>query len=69
MLRTDDVAGSSQLVYEEQNALAEATHMTMYGTMMAMQEERRRSRTAPIEHELQWVADDVLNILDHDTVM
>ena len=36
MLRTNDVAGSSQLAYEERSALAEATRMTMHGTMMAV---------------------------------
>ena len=43
--------------------------MTMHGTMMAVQEERRRAPTIPTEPELQWVANDVLNILDHDKVL
>ena len=69
MLRIADVAGSSQLAYEEWSSLAEATCMMMHGTMMAVQEERHRAPAAPPEHELQWVVDDVLNILDHDTVL
>ena len=43
--------------------------MTMHGTMMAVQEERRRAPTAPIETELQWVDDDVLNLLDHNSML
>ena len=43
--------------------------MAMHGTMMAVQEERRRAPTTPAYPELQWVADDVLNILDHDTML
>ena len=36
--------------------------------MMVVQAERRREPNALAEPELQWVTDDVLNILDHDTV-
>ena len=43
--------------------------MQMHGTMMAVQEERCRAPTAPVEPELQWVGGDVLNILDHDTIL
>ena len=43
--------------------------MTMHGTMMAMQAERHRAPTAPAEPEIQWVTDDVLNVLDHNTLM
>ena len=68
-LRTDDVAESSQQATKERSALAKVTHMEMHGTMMAVQAKRRRAPTAPAEPELQWVVDDVLNILDHDTVL
>ena len=40
MLRTDDVAESSQLAIKERSALAKATRMTMHGTMMVVQAER-----------------------------
>ena len=69
MLRIYDVAESSQLATKEGSALAQATHMEMHGTMMDVQEERRRAPTALAEIELQWVADDVLNILDHNTLL
>ena len=49
--------------------MAEETQMTMHGTMMVVQAEKRIAPTAPADPELQWVADDVLNILDHDTVL
>ena len=69
VLRTDDVAESSQLEIEEQSAFTEVTHMTMHGTMMVVQEERRRAPTAPTEPKLQWVSTDIINIIDHDTVL
>ena len=43
--------------------------MTMHGTMMVVQEERSRASTAPTETKLQWVDDDVLKILDHDSML
>ena len=49
--------------------MSEATLMTMYSGMMVMQTEIRRAPTTPAEPELQWVADDVLNILDHKTLL
>ena len=49
--------------------MAEVTRMAMHGTMIAMEEERRRAPTTHAELELQWVANDVLNILDHDTML
>ena len=52
MLRTDDVAGSSQLATEECSALVEATLMIMHSGMMVVQAERRRAPTAPTEPEL-----------------
>ena len=70
MLRKDDVVESSQLVTGEHSALAEVTCMEMHGTMMdVLQAERSRAPIAPAKPELQWVSNDVLNILDHDTVM
>ena len=69
MLRTYDVAKSSQLANGEHSALTKATQMTMDGTMMAVHAERRIAPTAPTDPELQWVANDVLNILDHDTML
>ena len=52
MLMTDDVAESSQIDTEERSALAEVTRMTMHGTMMDVQEERRRAPTTPTDPEL-----------------
>ena len=69
MLRVDDVAASSQLEVEEHGALAEATLMTIHSCMMVVQAESRRAPTAPTEPELQWVDDDVLNLLDHDSML
>ena len=69
MLRIDDVAKASRLATEELSALAEETHMAMHGTMMVVHAERCRAPTPPTEPELQWVANDVLNIIDHDTVI
>ena len=45
------------------------TRMTMHGTMMAVQEERHREPTSPAEPEIQWVTNDVLNILVRETLM
>ena len=69
MLRVDDVAASSQLATEERGTLAEATLMTMHFGMMVVQSERRRAPTAPAELELHWVDNDVLNLLDHDSML
>ena len=69
MLRIDDVAGSSQLAYEECSALAEATCMTMHGTMIPVHAERHRAPTTLAEPEIQWVTNDFLNVLDHDTLL
>ena len=69
MLRTDDVVGSSQLAYEERSALAEVTCMTMHGTMIAMQVERHRAPTAPVEPEIQRMTNDFLNVFDRDTLL
>ena len=52
MLRTDDVARSSQLAYEEWSALAEVTRMTMHGTMMVVHVERHRAPIAHAEPEI-----------------
>ena len=52
MLRTNDVVEASQLATEERSALAEATWMTIHGTMMVVQVERRRAPTGPTEPEL-----------------
>ena len=43
--------------------------MTMQSGMMVVHAERRRAPTAPAEPELQWVDDDVLNLLDHDSML
>ena len=69
MLRIDNVAESSQLVTKERGALADVTRMALDGTMMAVQEERHREPTAPMEPKLQWVIYDVLNIIDHNTML
>ena len=69
MLRIDDVDESSKLATEERSALADVTHMTMHGTMIAVEVERHRASTAPAEPNLQWVSDDVLKILDHHTML
>ena len=69
VLRKNDVVESSQLAIEEQSALAKETRMTMHGTMMAMQEERCIAPTAPAYPELQWVSNDFINIIDHNTVL
>ena len=68
MLRSEDVAGPSQLATEERDAIAQATHMAIHGTMMAVQAERHRAPSAPIEPELRWVDNDALCQLDHDTL-
>ena len=68
-LRTHDVAESSQVAIDERSALVEAARMTMHGTMMVMQEERCREPIAPTDPELQWLDDDILHILDHETVL
>ena len=52
MLRIDDVAKSSQLATEEHSALAEVTHMTMHGTMMAVQTKRHQSPSAHEDPEI-----------------
>ena len=54
---------------EERSTLAEATLMTMHSGMMVVQEESRRAPTTPVEPELQWVDDDVLNLLDHESML
>ena len=69
VLMIDDVAESSQLLVEGHIALVEVTRMTMHGTMMVVQVDRRRAPTAPTEPELQWVADDILCIFYHDTLL
>ena len=69
MLRVNDVDASSQLATEEHGVLAKVTIMTMHSGMMVVQAERRRVPTAPAELELQWMDDDVLNILDHDSML
>ena len=69
MLRIDDVVESSQLAIEERSALEEPTHMEMYGTMMVVHAEGCRAPTPPTDPELQWVANDVLKIFYHDTVL
>ena len=69
VIRIDDVAESSQLVLEERTALAEAAQKTLHGTMMVVQKERQRTLTSPTNPQLQWVDDEIICILDHDTVL
>ena len=69
MLRIDDVAKSSQLATKERGALVDATRMALHGTMMAVQEERHKEPTAPMEPKLQWVVNNFLNIIDHNTML
>jgi len=65
VLRSDDVAGPSQLATEERSALAQATRMAMHGTMLAVQAERDR---APVEPELPWLDDAAVLALDYPSV-
>ena len=41
----------------------------MYGNMMVVLEERGRAPTARTEPKLQWVDDDIIPLLNHDTVL
>ena len=41
--------------------------MTKFG--QGRMNNRNRAPTAPADPELQWVDDDVLNLLDHDSIM
>ena len=43
--------------------------MTMHGTMMVVHAERSRAPTAPTEPKLKLVDDDIICLLDHDTVV
>ena len=67
-LRIEDVVDQSQLATEEQSSLAQATQMAIHGTFMAVQEERARPPTAHADPELKWVDDDVIHLLDPQTL-
>ena len=42
--------------------------MAIHGTFMAVQAERARPPTAPTDPELKWVDDDVIRLLDPQTL-
>ena len=42
--------------------------MEIHGTFMAVQAERARPPTTPIDPELKWVDDDVIRLLDPQTL-
>lgn len=68
LLRTEDVGDQSQLATEERSSLAHATSMAIHGAMMAVQAERARPPTAPTDPELRWLDDDVIRLLDPQTL-
>ena len=68
LLRTEDVGNQSQLATEERSSLAQATYMAIHGTLMVVQAERVRPATAPTNPELKWVDDDVIRLLDPQTL-
>lgn len=43
--------------------------MAIHGALMAVQAERGRAPTAPIDPELRWVDDDVIRLLDPHTLV
>ena len=69
VMRSEDVAGSSQLATEERDAVAQATRMAIHGGILASQTERRRAPSAPVEPELRWLDDDALRQLGPDDIV
>ena len=68
LLRTEDVDDQSQVATEERSSLAQATRMAIHGTLMAVQAERVKTPTTPTDPELKWVDDDVICLLDPQTL-
>ena len=42
--------------------------MAIHGTLMVAQAERGRAPTAPTDPEIQWLGDDVIRLLDSQTL-
>jgi len=68
LLRTEDVVDQSQLATEERSSLAQATRMAIHGALMVVQAERARPPTAPTDPELRWLDDDVIRLLNPQTL-